>query len=149
MIRRSHRIRFRSTDAMFLLDTNIVIPILNERDPQAAQRLDEELVLGTPILMSTIVVFELRYGIARSARRERNQAALVHFMTLPLTVVPFDDDDATHAGDIRTHLERNGTPVGAYDVLIAAQARRRGAVLVTRNRREFDRVPGLMVTDWT
>jgi tRNA(fMet)-specific endonuclease VapC len=133
---------------MFLLDTNIVIPILNESDPAAARRLNEELVLGTPIVMSTIVLFELRYGIARSVRRERNEGVLAQFMTLPLTVAPFEDDDATHAGDIRAYLERDGTPVGAYDTLIAAQARRRGAVLVTRNRREFDRVPGLMVTDW-
>src|SRR5439155_20755403 len=100
------------------------------------------------IVMSTIVLFELRYGIARSARRERNEAVLAQFMTLPLTVARFEDDDAIHAGDIRAYLERGGSPVGAYDILIAAQARRRGAVLGTRNRREFDRVPGLMVTDW-
>ena len=133
---------------MFLLDTNIVIPVLNERDPAAARRLDAELALGTPIVMSTIVLFELRFGISGSARRERNEAVLAHFMSLPLTVAPFEPDDATHAGDIRAVLERDGVPIGPYDVLIAAQARRRGAVLVTRNRREFDRVPGLMVTDW-
>jgi tRNA(fMet)-specific endonuclease VapC len=133
---------------MFLLDTNIVIPVLNERDPAAARRLDEELALGTPIVMSTIVLYELRFGIAGSARRERNEAVLAHFMTLPLTVAPFEPDDATQAGDIRAHLEREGVPIGPYDILIAAQARRRRAVLVTRNRREFDRVPGLMVTDW-
>jgi tRNA(fMet)-specific endonuclease VapC len=133
---------------MFLLDTNIVIPVLNERDPAAARRLDEELALATPIVLSTIVLFELRYGVARSALRERNEAVLGHFMTLPLTIATFEDDDARHAGDIRAHLERDGVPIGPYDVLIAAQARRRGAVLVTRNRHEFERVPGLMVTDW-
>jgi tRNA(fMet)-specific endonuclease VapC len=133
---------------MFLLDTNIVIPVLNERDPAAARRLDAELTLGTSIVMSAIVLFELRYGVANSARRERNESVLAHFMTLPLTIAPFEPDDATHAGDIRAHLERDGTPIGPYDILIAAQARRRGAVLVTRNRREFERVPGLMVTDW-
>ena len=63
-------------------------------------------------------------------------------------VLPFDAEDAAHAGDIRAHLERKGTPIGPYDYLIAAQARRRGATLVTANRREFERVPGLMVADW-
>jgi tRNA(fMet)-specific endonuclease VapC len=133
---------------MFLLDTNIVIAVLNERNTAAARRLDEELALATPIVLSAIVLFELRYGIARSARRERDEAVLAHFMTLPLTIASFEDDDAPHAGTIRAYLERDGIPIGPYDVLIAAQARRRGAVLVTRNKREFERVPGLIVTDW-
>jgi tRNA(fMet)-specific endonuclease VapC len=133
---------------MFLLDTNIVIPVLNERDSAAAARLDAELALGTRLLMSAIVLYELRCGIANSARRERNESILAHFLALPLVPAPFEPDDATHAGDIRAHLERGGIPIGPYDILIAAQARRRGAVLVTRNRREFERVPGLMVADW-
>jgi hypothetical protein len=54
-----------------------------------------------------------------------------------------------HAGDIRAVLERQGMPIGPYDCLIAAQARCRGATLVTANGREFDRVPGLLVADWT
>jgi len=134
---------------MFLLDTNIVIPVLNRRDPVAARRLDAELALGTPIVLSAIVLYELRFGIANGTRRERNENILAHFLTLPLTLAPFESDDAAHAGDIRARLERDGTPIGPYDILIAAQARRRGAVVVTRNRREFERVPGLMVTDWT
>jgi tRNA(fMet)-specific endonuclease VapC len=60
----------------------------------------------------------------------------------------FDLEDAVEAGGIRAGLERLGTPIGPYDYLIAAQARRRGAALVTLNRREFERVPGLIVTDW-
>ena len=63
-------------------------------------------------------------------------------------MLPFEAEDAAHAGDIRAHLESKGTPIGHYDCLIAAQARRRGATLVTANRREFERVPGLMVMDW-
>jgi tRNA(fMet)-specific endonuclease VapC len=63
-------------------------------------------------------------------------------------VLPFDSEDAVEASDIRAALESKGTPIGPYDLLIAAQARRRGATLVTLNRREFAHVPGLSVTDW-
>lgn len=133
---------------MFLLDTNAVIYALNERDPAIARRLDEELARGTRIVLSTIVLYELRYGIARSRRRAKNAGVLEDFLALPLRIEPFGPEDAAHAGDIRGHLTDRGTPIGPYDVLIAAQARRLGAVLVTSNRREFERVPGLMVTDW-
>ena len=133
---------------MFCLDTNVVIAALNQRDPAVAARLDAEIALGTPILISTIVLFELRYGIAKSARRDSNEAVLARFLEMPLTLATFEPADADHAADIRAHLTRAGTPIGPYDTLIAAQARRRGVVLVTNNRREFERVPGLMVTDW-
>jgi tRNA(fMet)-specific endonuclease VapC len=62
--------------------------------------------------------------------------------------LPFEAEDVAHAGDIRAHPESKGTPIGPYDYLIAAQARRRSAALVTLNVREFSRVPGLIVTDW-
>ena len=68
---------------------------------------------------------------------------------LGIDVLPFEAEDAAHAGDIRAELEKAGTPIGHYDYLIAAQARRRGAALVTLNRREFERVPGLIVVDWS
>ena len=133
---------------MFLLDTNIVIPVLNESNPKLARRLDVELERGTPILLSAIVLYELRFGIANSAQPARNRAALMQFMTMPLELLRFDEEDADHAADIRAFLKRRARPIGPYDILIAAQARRHGAALVTLNRREFERVPGLIVTDW-
>ncbi|RED22987.1 PIN domain-containing protein [Rhodopseudomonas thermotolerans] len=66
-----------------------------------------------------------------------------------ITVVTFNAADAAQAADIRAGLSRAGALIGPYDILIAAQARARGAILVTAKRREFERVPGLMVTDWT
>lgn len=72
----------------------------------------------------------------------------LRFLGLGIDVIPFEAEDAAHAGEIRAHLESKGTPIGPYDYLIAAQARRRAATLVTLNMREFSRVPGLMVTDW-
>jgi tRNA(fMet)-specific endonuclease VapC len=133
---------------MFCLDTNAVIGVLSERTPQFAERLDVEIARGTTILISTIVLHEIRYGAAKSARPDRNLAVLEYFLQFPVSIAAFDAEDAAEAGDIRAGLAKSGTPIGPYDVLIAAQARRRGAALVTLNRREFERVPGLIVTDW-
>lgn len=133
---------------MFLLDTNVIVHALNGRVSAVDARLQRELVAGTRLLVSSIVIFELRYGIAKSSRRESSRRVLDAFLSEGFEIVPFDNDDANEAGDIRAVLEAAGTPIGAYDILIAAQARQRGAVLATGNRREFERVPGLMVTDW-
>jgi tRNA(fMet)-specific endonuclease VapC len=75
-------------------------------------------------------------------------ALLATFLEAGVEVLSFGIDDAAEAGDIRTVLETKGMPIGPYDLLIAAQARRRGATLETLNRREFAPVPGLSVTDW-
>jgi tRNA(fMet)-specific endonuclease VapC len=134
---------------VFCLDTNAVITALNERIPQMAARLDAELARDTPILLSTIVLYELHYGAAKSARPAQNLALLENFLEAPVSIIAFEAADAGEAGSIRAALARAGNPIGPYDVLIAAQARRRGAALVTSNEREFARVPGLIVTDWT
>jgi tRNA(fMet)-specific endonuclease VapC len=93
-------------------------------------------------------MFELDYGIAKSSDPVRSRATLDAFLALGFERPDFTAEDAREASDIRAYLEGRGAPIGPYDYLIAAQARRRGAVLVTLNRREFDRVPRLMVTDW-
>ena len=132
---------------MFCLDTNIVIGIINGRATTAEARF-QETIGRAPLMLSAVVLFELRYGYAKSDRRSRMEALLNTFLAPGIEVLPFDADDAAEAGDIRAALEAQGTPIGPYDILIAAQARRRGAALVTLNRREFERVPGLIVTDW-
>ena len=73
---------------------------------------------------------------------------LLVFLQLPISILPLEPEDAEEAGEIRAALERAGTPIGPYDVLIAGQARRRDALLVTANSREFARVPGLKTEDW-
>lgn len=133
---------------MHCLDTNIIIHAVNRRRPEFAARISQELSAGRTLIVPAIVRFELEYGLARSQRREANRAILDTFMARGFEQPAFDLDDAAEAGDIRAALEAKGAPIGPYDILIAAQARRRGAVLVTLNRREFERVPGLMVTDW-
>ena len=89
----------------------------------------------------------VRRGLQRAAQGERGQIALF-IVAGRLTLLPFEEADAREAADIRAHLRRLARPIGHYDVLIAAQARRAGAALVTANSGEFERVPGLIVTDW-
>jgi tRNA(fMet)-specific endonuclease VapC len=133
---------------MICLDTNAVIAAINRRKPELRRRLESAIAAGAPIGIPTIVLFEMRYGIARSARPQENAAILAAFLTLDVSPWPFELEDAEEAGDIRAELERAGTPIGPYDVLIAAQARRRSALLVTANTGEFTRVPGLRIEDW-
>jgi tRNA(fMet)-specific endonuclease VapC len=133
---------------MICLDTNIAIYVINRRMPSVRLRLAEQLRLGTEIGFSAVALFELRYGHARSDRRAESDRLLAEFLAPGIAILPFDAEDAAHAGDIRAVLESRGTPIGPYDCLIAAQARRRDATLVTANHREFERVPGLLVTDW-
>ncbi len=133
---------------MICLDTNVVIAAINGRSPVVRTRLEAALVNDPEVGLPTIVLYELWFGVSKSARMQANSAALDAFLTLAVTPWPFDADDSKEAGEIRATLERAGTPIGPYDVMIAAQARRRGAILVTANTGEFARVPGLMTRDW-
>jgi tRNA(fMet)-specific endonuclease VapC len=133
---------------MICLDTNIVISIVNGRSSSLRRRLGEQMRSGIVVALPVIALFEMRYGFAKSSRREQSEHLLERFLGLGIDVLPFEQEDAMHAGDIRAQLESAGTPIGFYDYLIAAQARRHGAALVTLNVREFARVPGLIVTDW-
>jgi tRNA(fMet)-specific endonuclease VapC len=104
---------------------------------------------GAAIAVSSIVLYELWYGVARSARRRENAERLRVFLSGGIEVSAFDEEDARTAGDLRATLEGAGTPIGPYDLLIAAQALRTGATLVTANVAEFTRVPGLQWQDWS
>ncbi|WP_166144703.1 type II toxin-antitoxin system VapC family toxin [Methylosinus sp. RM1] len=133
---------------MICLDTNVVIAVINRRNADVARRMGEALTQSVEIGLPAIVLYELRCGYARSDRKALMEALLAEFLSPGIAVLPFEEEDARHAGDIRAELEKRGQPIAHYDYLIAAQARRRGAILVTANGREFTRVPGLMVTDW-
>ena len=133
---------------MFCLDTNIVIGIINGR-AKAVEARFRATIGRSPLMLSTVVLFELRYGYAKSDRQRQMEALLAAFLAPGIEVLDFDAEDAAEAGDIRAALELQGAPIGPYDILIAAQARRRSAALVTLNRREFERVPGLIVADWS
>lgn len=130
----------------YLLDTNICIFLIRER----SRALSEAIGRHRPadVGLSVVTSYELHYGAYRSARMKQNMQALAAFLR-PFTIVAFSTDDAIKAGELRAELERRGTPIGPYDLLIAAQAATRNVTLVTNNVREFARVPGLKVEDWT
>ena len=134
---------------MIHLDTNAAIAILNGRPQSVRACFDEMRGAGAASAMSIIVYFELMYGAAASKRRRDNEEKIALFIASGgISLLPLEEKDAREAASIRAHLKRAGTPIGPYDVLIAAQARRYGATLVTSDAREFERVPGLTVTDW-
>jgi tRNA(fMet)-specific endonuclease VapC len=132
----------------YLLDTNACLSLINGEPAAVRKRLGRALDSGVAVLLSSIVAYELWSGVEKSQRRQFNAARLETLLAGAMEWVAFDDEDAKEAGAIRAALERVGTPIGADDVLLAGQARRRGATLVTSNVREFDRVPGLKWEDW-
>jgi tRNA(fMet)-specific endonuclease VapC len=133
----------------YLLDTNAVIALLKNRPRSVRNRLRRVASGGTSVAVSTVMLYELWYGVARSQRRRENAERLRVFLSGNIDVAPFDVEDAAVAGDMRAALETAGTPIGPYDLLIAAQALRGGATLVTANVSEFARVRGLVWQDWT
>ena len=134
----------------YLLDSNACIAIINRRaTPQFEVSLNRAIRLGEGLYVPSIAVHELWFGVAKSHRVHVNTYNLIQFLKHPFQVLDFDKRDANTAGEIRADLARRGTPIGPYDVLIAGQALARGLTLVTANTREFSRVDGLQLADWT
>ena len=133
----------------YLLDTNTVVGLLRNRPARVRERFGRTVSEKATILVSSVVLFELWYGVARSGRRAKNAERLRVFLSGDIGVLAFEDGDAAIAGDLRAGLEASGTMIGPYDLLIAAQALRTGATLATANVAEFARVPGLSWQDWT
>jgi tRNA(fMet)-specific endonuclease VapC len=133
----------------YLLDTNAVIALLKNNPPGVRNRLRNVVSEGASIAVPTVVLYELWYGVARSQRRRENAERLRVFLSGNIDIVPFGEEDALAAGDLRATLETAGTPIGPYDLLIAAQALRIRTTLVTANVSEFARVRGLSWQDWT
>ena len=134
---------------MLCLDTNVVIGILNGRPEAVRRNLVTALAAGEQVTVSSIVLFELWYGAAKSGRPAENAERIKTFLSGQIEILPFEQEDAREAGHLRAALEKAGTPIGPFDVLIAAQALRWQAPIVTANAGEFDRVPGLTRLDWT
>lgn len=131
----------------YLLDTNACIAIINGKPAAVRERLRQATGRGEGLTASAITLLELWYGVGKSMRTEANTERLAIFMAR-IEALPFDDEDARAAGIIRAELEQAGTPIGAYDVLIAGQAVRRNMTLVTANVSEFARVARLQWENW-
>ena len=129
----------------YLLDTNICIFVMKGRGAALADRFDAE---AERLCLSSVTLAELTYGVGKSTARAQNAAALQAFIAR-LAVLDFDAQAAADYGDLRSALERQGRVIGPYDMMIAAHARIRGLVVVTNNRREFDRIDGLLIEDWS
>jgi len=132
----------------YLLDTNGCIALINGAPATVRTRLQKATAGGAHVLVSSIAVFELWYGVGKSTRQEFNRKRLDAFLAGPILVLPFEDADARVAGSVRAALEAAGKPIGAYDVLMAGQALRHRLTLVTANVSEFSRVKGLAWQDW-
>jgi len=129
----------------YMLDTNICIYIIKKKPEQVIGRLKNARI--SDIGVSSITLSELEYGAAKSSRPEQNRIALAEFLA-PLEILSYDDMAAQEYGRIRAVLERQGTPVGSMDMLIAAHALSLNCTLVTNNEREFSRVPSLKIENW-
>ncbi len=132
----------------YLLDTNACIALINGSPVSVRKRLQKAATAGVQVFVSSVALFELWYGVAKSSRQEFNTKRVETFMAGPILLLPFDKEDARIAGSVRAALETSGKPIGAYDVLIAGQALKRPLTLVTANVSEFSRVKGLVWQDW-
>ena len=130
----------------YLLDTNTCIYIIKKKPPSAVERIRSKQ--PEDIALSTVTIAELEYGVYRSQKVDQNRIALLEFL-VPLTILDFDQAAAAVYGSIRSSIEARGTPIGPMDLLIAAQAMSHGLILVTNNEREFGRVDGLGIENWT
>jgi len=130
----------------YLLDTNIRVFVIWRKAELVLRRFKQH---GPDQLgISTVTLAERCYGADKSSNPAKNHTLLGAFLA-PLRVVAFDAESAEYYGTIRAELEGRGLPIGPFDTMIAAHALRLGLPLVTNNSREFQRVPGLTIEDWT
>jgi len=128
----------------YMLDTDISIYVIKNRPAIARQRFRQH---QGQLCVCTITVMELMYGAEKSTQPERNLRDIEGFIGR-LEVLDYDGNAAFHSAQIRAELEKSGTPIGAYDQMIAGHARAYGLIVVTNNTREFQRVPGIRVENW-
>jgi tRNA(fMet)-specific endonuclease VapC len=129
----------------YLLDTNVLSDFVRG-EPTVGERLRKEA--PQQLAVSVITEMEVEYGLARNPGLSPRVRDAMRTLLNAVTVLPFEREDARVAAQLRASLNAQGTPIGAYDLLLAANALRRGLRIVTHNAREFARVGGLSVEDW-
>lgn len=130
------------------LDTNVFVELLRGRNRLVRQRFQTALAVDAPLKASLIVLHELLFG-AEGHAHPAIQRDSVRLIMAQVDLEPFDARDMMAAARLRSNLQRQGLPIGPYDTLIAGQALARGWTVVTANVREFSRIDGLKVVDWT
>ncbi len=128
----------------FMLDTNICIFTIKNRPREVRSAFKQH---HGQMCISTVTLMELIFGAEKSSKPEQNLPDVEGFAAR-LEVLKYDQVAAAHTGQLRAELARQGQPIGPYDQMIAGHARSRGLIVVTNNRHEFDRVPGLRVENW-
>jgi len=131
----------------WLLDTNVLIDLVFGGHAALSRRYAEAIAAGVVLCVSSVSIFEFRFGAERSRRREFHLEALRRLLE-SATVIDFDQEDAEVAAAVKSALAALGTPIGPYDLLIASQALSRDLAVATGNTREFARVAGLAIEDW-
>lgn len=129
----------------YMLDTNMCIYVIKKKSLEVLERFKRTDI--SRIGISSLTLSELLYGVSKSSDPDRNRIALSYF-TAPLEILPYDDGAAEYYGTLRAGLEKQGKPIGALDMLIAAHALSISCTLVTNNEKEFVRIPDLKIDNW-
>lgn len=130
----------------YLLDTDICIYLINKRPPSVIRKLTE--LDNNLVALSTVTLFELKFGVENSQYFEKSNLALNEFCSSIPNILSFNGVAANYAAKIRSKLKKKGTPIGPYDIQIAGIALSQNLILVTNNQKEFNRVDGLTIENW-
>jgi len=130
---------------MYMLDTNICSYIIKQRPSEVLKKFEK--VQKDQICISILTYAELQYGVERASSKRINQEIIEAFVDR-LKILPWDMEAAQHYAKIRNYLEKQGTPIGSMDMMIASHARSQDYTIVTNNLREFERVPNLKLENW-
>ena len=128
-----------------MLDTSTCIYIIKKKPTDVLERFRQTRI--SQVGISSITLSKLEYGIAKSSKPEQNQFALAQFLA-PMEILSYGDEAAQQYGRLRAYLEKQGTPIGSLDMLIAAHVLSIDCILVTNNEKEFSRVPNLKIENW-
>lgn len=132
----------------YSLDTNACVAILRRKPDSVRIKAEKAIRQGSTLVISSVVLHELWYGVFKGSRVQENVWQLQAFLAWGVEVLHFDEEDARVSGEIRAGLEARGTRIGAYDTLIGGQCLSHGLTLVTNNLSEFSRIRGLTCVDW-
>jgi tRNA(fMet)-specific endonuclease VapC len=129
----------------YLLDTCVISDFVKGETntlKQVKSKTSDDLVI------SVITLMEINYGLLINPAKAKKIQPIIDEFLSKINILPFNQDDAIKASFIRSYLKSKGTPIGAYDVLIASHALNYQLILVTANEREFTRIPDLIVENW-